>query len=358
MVLNLIILILFIVIVSIVFLTPKQSKKINIEKLDSISYKEVYSEKILLTDGETDLFTYNLSKRGDIMVTRSAGHLPFLKPICMNMIQEKKYIPEIQDYFKNVPLGTSSILHKQKGDWTLLKAYKPLDNSKRRIYGFEDPRLFEWDSSMWVITTFFGNSSYFNSDTNEDISGLTIFEYHNPDNIYFLEYKYRQEMEKNWLPFEVDKKLYFIYSISPFTILKYDGNGKCEKIITNDGFESKIKMGGSVSPIHVIKDNKGVFLSAGHLSSKNNVKNSIGLIRKNFFFTFEDKYPFRLLEYTSVFSFDKNINVEYMCGLELKNDNFHIHYGVEDCYNRSIIIDKKTLFSKFKPFNSAKDHFA
>lgn len=355
MYLSLIISILFIaIIVSIVFLVPKQSKKINIEKLNSIPYKEVYSEKILLTDGETDLFMFNLSKKGDLMVTRTAEQLGFMKPICIDMLDDKKYVPEIQEYYKTVPRGTSSILHKQKGLWTILKSYKPPDSDLSKIYGFEDPRLFEWNNSIWLITSFFGNSSYFNSDTNKDISGLTIFEYHNPDNIYFLEYKDRQKIEKNWLPFEINKKLYFIYSISPFTILNYNGNGKCEKNITNDGFKSKFKMGGSVPPIHVIKDNKGVFLSAGHLSSKNSFNHCI---RKNFFFTFEDKYPFRLLEYTPVFNFDKNIYVEYMCGLELKNDNFHIHYGVEDCYNRSIIIDKKTLFSKFKPFNTAKDHF-
>ena len=46
-----------------------------------------------------------------------------------------------------------------------------------------------------------------------------------------------------------------------------------------------------------------------------------------------------------------------MCGLELSGDNFLIHYGVEDCYNRSISVDKKYLLSKFKPFTEMKDHF-
>lgn len=334
-----------------------EKSELNINKLNSIPFKEVYTDKTLLTDGKTDVFVFNLSKIEDIEVTRASQQSLKNKPKCMKIINNKKYIPEISDYHKDSPIYTSSILHKKSGEWSLLKYYKPVD-IKRKPYGFEDPRLFKWKGEIWVICTFFGDSLYFYPDNNnKQITSLTMFEYNNPDNIILLDYKYRKDIEKNWLPFEIDKELHFIYSISPFIILKYNENNKiCEKIAINDGIKSRFRMGGNSPPILILKDNKEVFLSSGHLSSKN-IFNNIGAIRKNFFFTFETKYPFRLIEYTPVFNFENNVYIEYVCGLELKNNWLHVHYGAEDCYNKSIIIEKDTLFSKLKPFKCIEDNF-
>ena len=200
-------------------------------------------------------------------------------------------------------------------------------NTNKKISGYEDPRLFKYKNGYWVICTKIDNKG----------QNLIIFDINNPLKEVILNYKNRSKIEKNWLPFVVNDQLYFVYSIDPYIILKYNEN-ECVKVVSNKKlniFSNRI--GGSVPPVDFKYNNKNYFMFGGHISI-----NKYHIIRKNFFFLTEKTFPFNIKFHTENLDFNKHA-IEFLSGMYVKNDKVILSYGVNDCYSEKIEVEKDEI---------------
>lgn len=91
----------------------------------------------------------------------------------------------------------------------------------------EDARLFLWNNEIWILCNGLNNADkrhMFLVKINDNGTEFT-----NDVPIELCSYE-SQNFEKNWSPFLIGDELYFIYSIVPFVILKYNKeNKKCSR---------------------------------------------------------------------------------------------------------------------------------
>lgn len=272
-------------------------------------------------------FIYNLSVLDDVSVTRAASNMnTIFVNNCKNCLTETIENEELRESFDNNALGISYLLHKVNGEWKTLK------DIKADIYcGFEDPRLFRYKDSIWVICTFFDGKGK---------QGPIMFDYYKPEIEYPLTKQNRLRTEKNWMPFTVDGDLHFIYKIDPLVILKY-GEDNCTTVYEAPTAVMKHKKtGSSCPPVPVTYEGQEYLLCTGH----NRINLWRRCIRKNFFYLMTPRPPFKIVAYSDIFSFDKSTDIEFLCGMYEKDDKFYCTYGVNDCYNKVSELTKQTVF--------------
>lgn len=98
----------------------------------------------------------------------------------------------------------------------------------------EDPRLIEVNGELYII--FIGNSPFPNQ-----IKCIWLIKDGTADGIPLsIEGVPFNRIEKNWVPFEHNNELYFIYNYSPLIILKYKTNGVCEIVKGNLPFPTHL----------------------------------------------------------------------------------------------------------------------
>ena len=151
---------------------------------------------------------------------------------------------------------------------------------------------------------------------------------------------------KNFLFFENNLNNLVITNVSPHMIFKLDINsGYMIPYAETENNLHKIFEGYNIclsgGPIKIL--NKKCYLVAGHIA-----KGGWGGLRKTFFYTFRDHYPFDILSYTDIIDFGFSKNLEYCNQIFDINNNLYISLGVNDDYSVLISLPINYIISLLK----------
>jgi predicted GH43/DUF377 family glycosyl hydrolase len=203
--------------------------------------------------------------------------------------------------------------------------------------GMEDPRLFTFQNEPWIYFHYRG----FKNDT--FIHLPAIFKMSEPQNIIYLYYEKMTQLEKNWMPFEFNNKLYFEYNIHPHIILECDiSTGICTLIAITTFINPLQKEIGGGAPSQLVTQ-KQCYLGIGHTR--------VDSIRKNFFYTFNPISPFNITGMSEEINIESNNNIEFVSGLIVHNNTIILSAGIQDCYSVIAKYDMDYIFNLIKPFN-------
>lgn len=205
---------------------------------------------------------------------------------------------------------------------------------------FEDPRLFRIRGDLYLsYTSYRYNEFYCWVGVNKveyDRQILPIFP-------RFRANSWIGGVEKNWQFFDYNGDMYFIYSINPHIVCKY--NGSREPVIFH---ETKIdplwKLGvkrGGCPPVKI--DNQYYSFFHSRFDDDLGAKYYVG------FYSFESKPPFRItkilphpvFEGDSYNAHDKA--VVFPCGSVYKNGKWIISYGYNDMYCKICVVDHQKM---------------
>ena len=295
---------------------------------------------------------WNNNEKTEIMtIARVSGHtmIPRLKNCIQSHSRSNRIdltdIEGLQDYldiFGEQKGGASGVvkymIHTQKYSTvtaTLLNPFYSKENlCKKNYQGFEDPRVFRFNQKLWIICYFRGKNFPYPSlvDTSKFGHYIIIFPLDMSVNPVLLHYADRQKLEKNWMPFEYNNKLYVVYSISPHKILHVDiHTGNCTKIFETKNPNSPKEDIGNGSPPQLITINGNrYYLGMGHIRGRINGD----MIRKNFLYLFESTPPFSVVSVSKVFNILSSfIPIEFGSGLLVDEENQYVYvsFGIDDC---------------------------
>ncbi len=123
--------------------------------------------------------------------------------------------------------------------------------------GLEDPRLFEFKNRSFIIANGvskkFGSRSMYICDVNSK----------KWSRLFINGNKFKKiKTQKNWVPYEYNGKLYFIYSLFPMTVVQCMSirSGKC-KLVQGNTFQKPIKFYGSTQLLNY----NGKYIGFAHI---------------------------------------------------------------------------------------------
>jgi len=261
-------------------------------------------------------------------------------------------------------------------------------SSRGKIPGPEDPRIFTFNNDKYLLY----NNFYQDNQTGKKIRHMYIRKINNSS----TEPSYRPEnndieicvspdiskdFEKNWGPFQIEDDLYFLYSIVPLKIIKYNNNTCSNEYNHNNSkFQFLEKLYSKLnlhirnsSPLckFITEDNKNYYLGVGHsvldFNGNETEKKSIlkyfmrnldynqfsvedtkyftenyGKIYYTFFYILEYENleiegnvnkNFNIISITPMFQFEDEYDhtIEFACDLSIvDNDIVYIGYGIND----------------------------
>jgi hypothetical protein len=198
--------------------------------------------------------------------------------------------------------------------------------------GVEDPRLFQYGGDLWIYAHFRG---FLGECTHSPII-MPAKEPFSVEKIIKLKTANMRYVEKNWMPFEYNRELYFVYDISPHIILKCDmSTGYCGEVYHSDNirYDPIIKkhLGGGAPGVKILIKGKPYFLTLAHTRENNPV-----ITRKNFFYLFRAVPPFDIVMIGSEFDIMEDYrSIEFGSGLLLSDGgkNVIVSAGISDCYS-------------------------
>jgi hypothetical protein len=160
-------------------------------------------------------------------------------------------------------------------------------------------------------------------------------------------------VEKNWMPFEVNNELYFVYSISPHIILKCDiKTGNCPRVYSSNNIKNHeimaYPLGGGAPAVRFTMKGESFFLTIAHTRHRKGEP----IMRKNFFYVFRSVAPFEIIMIGSQFDImDPYEFIEFGSGLLLSKDEKKviISCGISDCYSVICEYNLDDILSSMKP---------
>ncbi|MDC0231387.1 hypothetical protein OAK19_05425 [Aureispira] len=305
-------------------------------------------------DFKTDnirLYLYNpsidINANNDFIVIARITGSTFSKCDQNSTVIDDNEISNYFDLFQNKKNSASGLIlyNINTLEYKLINPFYTEDNVSNFIHqGYEDPRIFTYNSELWIITYFRGVLD------NKFQHKIIIFPIANPENYIFLNYDKQRNnknflniisfgSEKNWMPFEWNNNLYIVYSIFPHIILQVDmKTGNCIEIAktfyNKPNFIFKGGIGNGAPPKLFFHKNISYFLGIGH--NKNSYKGDFySNIRKNFFYIFEAKSPFQIVKVSNEFNIYQDfVPIEYASGLIIDEEHNHLYIslGINDCH--------------------------
>lgn len=203
------------------------------------------------------------------------------------------------------------------------------------IYDGEDPRSILINDTIYLLyNKYKPNSKQYIYNTNNKKE-------------YEIKYSENRD-EKNWVPFTKNNNLYLIHTVNPLKILHINyNNGDIINVIKhkyNYNIKEDKLRGGS----NLVKFNN-YYLGVGHKTILPQ------RIYYHFFYLISDAYPFNLIKISKFFKFkfenydEKHFNnIQFCCGLYLKNDKVVLSLGIGDCYSKLIELNLDYVLSLFK----------
>jgi hypothetical protein len=245
--------------------------------------------------------------------------------------------------------------------------------------GPEDPRIFTFDGIKYLLYNRLNDKKHRHMYYRKISQEKKIAQYDKPENEDTeICFNISKKFEKNWGPFEYNKKLYFLYSLSPLKIINYDGDhSTCnfiyDKSVEVFNFLEKLYSGlhlhiRNSSPLKkfITEDNKTYYLGVGHsvldfgddkqsllkyFMRKQNYHpfnpsdlkyftKDFGKIYYTFFYVMEciSDTEYKIKSITPMFQFENDYDhtIEFACDLSIvDNDIVYIGYGVDD--NRAVL---------------------
>ena len=211
---------------------------------------------------------------------------------------------------------------------------------ERANYGQEDPRLFEFDGSLWV--SYIGvRGQQRIVDTHQMIARLD--DDFRVTDIVYPHYEKRQPWEKNWQFFDWENKLYAVYTIHPQTILCIDGE-RAVQVFRSDWNPqwSGGALRGGASPVLVGNEWWCFF----HGKVEPAYDYSIGV------YAFSAGPPFRPVRYTrdpilwserSTKPAGQYAPVVFPCGAVLDGDRWRVSCGIHDRWTEVFEFDHRHI---------------
>lgn len=185
--------------------------------------------------------------------------------------------------------------------------------------GLEDLRLFEWRSEIYAI----GSGLNWRPRTEKAppmqqstmIFGKLHGRIFNPITPFLT----NQHIEKNWMPWVIADRLYFIYAPHPLIILEYSSDENRVKIVETKSEKALPHASGSSCMVPF--DGNFVGVLHARLQMENKVQ------YRHWLFLASDK--FEILAVSEEFSFEGEA-VEFCAGIAVRNGDFYLSYGVFD----------------------------
>jgi predicted GH43/DUF377 family glycosyl hydrolase len=224
----------------------------------------------------------------------------------------------------------------------------------------EDARIFSHRNKLYIIYNDNIDEIFFETWKRRDMF-IAELQYSNghfnlaPPLKVYNEEKYASVMQqKNWVPFEWNRNLYFSYSLNPHEVITPSiRNGACHLAYKS---EPKIdwpygKMKGSTPPLLV----DGEYLAFFHSWEKMKSPSSFGHKLYHYFmgaYTFSTEPPFEITQISPkpiigkdfyVPSLYSEKRVIFPGGFAVKNDRIYLAYGRNDCEIWIATIDKNAL---------------
>jgi hypothetical protein len=201
--------------------------------------------------------------------------------------------------------------------------------------GVEDPRLFRFRGQLWIYAHFRG---FLGECTHAPIimPAKEPYDHFDQKSIIKLHTDKMRWVEKNWMPFEYEGDLYFVYDISPHIILKCDlSTGYCRVVYKSDNIQYDVltrkHLGGGAPGVKFMLKGNPYFITIAHTR-----ENTPTITRKNFFYVFRGVPPFDIVMIGSEFDIMEEYRaIEFGSGLVLSEDakKITITAGISDCYS-------------------------
>lgn len=308
----------------------------DIYVIDPFSYKSTITEIKIgpFLINNTKFYCFNAS-----MIYDENDDMIIITRMCEQIHPTQEHDKYPASDFKNDPYLNSS-LEKYSNNYTnnysfpiyfKMKdpnSFKLIDNymiNNYNRFGIQDCRLFKYNNKIWVYGHCYGESSLY----------PIIFEFYKSTRVIKLTMEKMGNTEKNWMPFEYNNELYFVYKTTPHIILKCDiDTGICKILYQSENnikesMKYKIShIGGNTPPILINIENKKYYLAISHISYTL-------YVRKSFFYIFNAEPPFDIKKYSKLFNIitEYYAPIEFICGLVVKDDKVIISSGINDCYN-------------------------
>lgn len=209
------------------------------------------------------------------------------------------------------------------------------------VNGLEDVRLVCDSRELHMV----GN--YYNFDTKKNIMAILSVPISSlmltkPLSWNFLPLQYQSDKkQKNWIPFNYQNRLLFVYSLEPHVILGYDKSGICSEIAqTSNSLVIKSFRGGSQAKRW--GDYYLAFIHKRYL-----------LRYETLAYMFEAKPPFAIkyLSKPFILRAKENIqrDVQFVSGFEITQGDIVVTYGSQDRESKIVVITEKTLRDVMQP---------
>lgn len=217
--------------------------------------------------------------------------------------------------------------------------------------GLEDGRLFVWDQKIWAIFTGLKNSesAYINTMIIGEISHNRLI------NVRVLKSPHQMTREKNWMPWVVGKRLFFLYALAPLEIYELVG----------DDLVCVYKKDGEVIRKSYISGSSQVVKWSDGYLAVTHTRHSIGFFRKFLlkYLLRDPKYKlkktyflhqfvvfnneFEITNFSKDFFFEE-LGIEFCAGITPDQDDLIISYGVKDCQAKLIKVPSAKLKNLLK----------
>ena len=195
----------------------------------------------------------------------------------------------------------------------------------------EDGRLFRLNNKIFCVYT----SPSFNSTVKYI---MHIFDFDKNSKMK-LRYEFQKDVEKNWSPFIHEDSLYLSYTLSPHVVLKCDTeSGECTKVYTASSALPHNIRGSSQT---IFWEKHDMYIGIGHTTD-------VGMTHRvyaHYFYLMNPQPPFDIVAASEPFKFpahfyDWKDNIQFCCGIFIKNGIFHVSYGIADCVPVVINLDE------------------
>lgn len=298
--------------------TSKETLSKDVIKLESVEYKKIEVNSLPIEGSCVKAYlTCNPS-----IVTTENGYI-----VICRMVNYKIFVEgNICNYKATLPYKTKNILQLYDKELKKIKEVPIVDYVSQNCFsqiGPEDCRIFNWDNEYW----FTGCTHDINVKCNIGVMLGLLKNINNNDVIEFdklinLAPLNDNVMEKNWLPFIINNKLYMMYSYDPLKILEVEKDNSYKVIINEKQKFDFSQFKGSAAPIP-FKD--------GYLLVIHETKEP-----RKFPFTIEMRYfhrfiyldsSLRIKKISNRFTFKDEI-IEFVCGLTLDHSKQKIILGL------------------------------
>jgi hypothetical protein len=265
----------------------------------------------------------------------------FLEDKCTSTECSTKYISVIEESGRNDALECK---------------FQSSDKGAAYTFGLKDPRLFCYQNQLAVVynsrsSTVLGASRACRGTIVKQSIAWVLGSYAKMEVAHhrFLDYAYSQEVEKNWMPFVYNGKIFYSRSLNPHNVVSCDSSPCVDVANTSNVLELwHLQIGGG-SPSILVDwfDEPAFYLGVAHVQAKYRHY-------ENFAFKFRAAPPFEIYQISAwlpLYSQPRRNGgsslVAFVSGLAYSHGAFLISYGQGDVNSRLLTLSNEQMNAMF-----------